>query len=109
MTSKLFFLYLALICGAEAHKILGVFPTMSKSHYILGSAIMKKLAAEGHEVCLVTHVQIGAVYYRDLNTLKLFQVTVLTPFPGKSKIDNFNEVLVDGLREQFESKMTLQI
>ncbi|XP_058835769.1 UDP-glycosyltransferase UGT4-like [Topomyia yanbarensis] len=34
----------------EAAKILGVFPTPSKSHWILGSSLLKELALEGHEV-----------------------------------------------------------
>nr|XP_019531368.2 UDP-glucuronosyltransferase 2C1-like [Aedes albopictus]XP_019537577.2 UDP-glucuronosyltransferase 2C1-like [Aedes albopictus] len=34
----------------DAARILGVFPTPSKSHWILGSALLKELALDGHEV-----------------------------------------------------------
>lgn len=64
----------------EGYKVLGVFPTMSKSHYILGSAIMKRLAEEGHEV------------------------TVLTPFILNKDVANMTEVLVDGIVEKTSCK-----
>lgn len=35
---------------ADAARILGVFPTPSKSHWILGSSLLKELASDGHEV-----------------------------------------------------------
>lgn len=35
---------------AHAARILGVFPTPSKSHWFLGSALMKELALDGHDV-----------------------------------------------------------
>lgn len=38
--------------NVQSAKILGVFPTSSKSHYIVGSALMKALANKGHEVIL---------------------------------------------------------
>lgn len=76
------FAFVAFLClGAlpqhsAAYKVLGVFPTMSKSHYILGSKIMKELADRGHEV------------------------TVLTPFPMHKGVGNLTEVLVDGIVEK---------
>lgn len=65
---------------SDAYKVLGVFPTMSKSHYILGSKIMKELADKGHEV------------------------TVLTPFPMHKGVGNLTEVLVDGIIEKTACK-----
>ena len=49
------FLCLAFVIGhnnvvVESAKILGIFPTSSKSHWILGSALMKELAQDEHEV-----------------------------------------------------------
>uniref|UniRef100_A0A182IX03 Aldehyde oxidase n=1 Tax=Anopheles atroparvus TaxID=41427 RepID=A0A182IX03_ANOAO len=38
----------------EAAKILSIFPTMSKSHWILGSALMKELALDGHDVTVIS-------------------------------------------------------
>uniref|UniRef100_A0A1Y9HAI0 Uncharacterized protein n=1 Tax=Anopheles farauti TaxID=69004 RepID=A0A1Y9HAI0_9DIPT len=35
-------------------KILSIFPTTSKSHWILGSALMKELAMDGHEVTVIS-------------------------------------------------------
>ncbi|XP_052871728.1 UDP-glycosyltransferase UGT5-like [Anopheles cruzii] len=39
---------------AESAKILSIFPTTSKSHWILGSALMKELALDGHEVTVIS-------------------------------------------------------
>lgn len=35
-------------------KILGVFPIHARSHYILGSKLMKELSNRGHEVTMLT-------------------------------------------------------
>lgn len=40
--------------GVTAYKILGIFPTMSKSHTIVGDALLKGLAKAGHDVTAVT-------------------------------------------------------
>lgn len=34
----------------DSYKILGIFNSFSKSHYILGAAVMKELAKKGHNV-----------------------------------------------------------
>ncbi|XP_019531373.3 UDP-glycosyltransferase UGT5-like [Aedes albopictus] len=50
------------ICGlnyAETARILGVFPTPSKSHWLLGSALMKELALDGHDVTDVSPFQLA--------------------------------------------------
>ena len=49
------FLCLVFVIGnnrvmVESAKILGIFPTASKSHWILGSSLLKELAQDGHEV-----------------------------------------------------------
>ncbi|XP_039451155.1 UDP-glycosyltransferase UGT5-like [Culex pipiens pallens] len=54
--------------GTESAKILGVFPTTARSHYIVASSLMKALAKKGHEV------------------------TVISPFPQKKPIENFRDV-----------------
>ncbi|XP_058123361.1 UDP-glycosyltransferase UGT5-like [Anopheles ziemanni] len=41
-------------CNVEGARILSIFPTMSKSHWILGSALMKELALDGHEVTVIS-------------------------------------------------------
>jgi glucuronosyltransferase len=35
-----------------AYKILGLFPFMAKSHFIVGNSLMKGLVKAGHEVSL---------------------------------------------------------
>jgi len=61
----------------ESAKILGVFPLISRSHYVLGSAAMRKLAADGHEV------------------------TVIAVYLDKKKLPSMTEVILDGLIEEF--------
>uniref|UniRef100_A0A336LRS6 CSON001689 protein n=1 Tax=Culicoides sonorensis TaxID=179676 RepID=A0A336LRS6_CULSO len=61
--------------NSDAYKILGVFPTMSKSHYILGSAIMRELAERGNEVTVLTPFQLNKVFMDnilDLEATNLF-------------------------------------
>lgn len=43
-----------LAVGAECYKILGVFPTIWKSHWQIGATVMKQLAAAGHDVTIVS-------------------------------------------------------
>lgn len=50
---KLVLVIIFLISVADSAKILGIFPVPSKSHYILGSALMKALAKKGHNVTFV--------------------------------------------------------
>lgn len=55
-----------------SYRILGIFPTTSPSHYYVGRALMKGLAADGHEV------------------------TIVSPFKEKNPIPNYNEVYLEG-------------
>nr|XP_040224877.2 UDP-glycosyltransferase UGT5-like [Anopheles coluzzii] len=59
----------------EGAKILAVFPTSSRSHYIVGSALMKELARRGHEV------------------------SVINPFPQKKPLKNYRDIDVSGSEE----------
>uniref|UniRef100_A0A4Y0BFN0 UDP-glucuronosyltransferase n=1 Tax=Anopheles funestus TaxID=62324 RepID=A0A4Y0BFN0_ANOFN len=65
----------------EPAKILSIFPTMSKSHWILGSSLMKELAQNGHEV------------------------TVISPFPLKNAPKNYRHVDVPYRTQMFEDIM----
>lgn len=58
--------------GVASYRILGIFHTVSPSHYFVGNALMKGLAAEGHDV------------------------TIISPFKEKTKIANYTEVYLDG-------------
>lgn len=44
----------ALFCGVQCSKILLVFPVSAPSHYILGSALAKGLAAAGHNITMIS-------------------------------------------------------
>lgn len=58
-------------CTVNSYNILGVLQSASKSHYIIGHAIMKALAQDGH------------------------QVTVMTPFKEKYPVPNYEEVYLE--------------
>jgi hypothetical protein len=47
-------LVLLVINGVQSAKILGVFPMSARSHYILGSSLMRELAERGHDVTVVS-------------------------------------------------------
>lgn len=59
---------LAIVSYVSAYKILGIFPTWARSHFFVGSALMKGLAEKGH------------------------QVTVISPFPEKKPIKNWRDI-----------------
>lgn len=66
--------------GSDAYKILGIFHTHSKSHYIAGGALMKGLAEKGHDV------------------------TVISPFPQSKPLKNFRDVSVLGIDKLIDRK-----
>lgn len=77
MKNQLLSILIVIQCYAVAsYKILSVFPTISPSHYYVGRALMKGLAADGHEV------------------------TMISPFKEKNQIPNYNEVYLDGVYDQ---------
>lgn len=59
----------------SAYKILGIFPSMSKSHFIVGHALMRGLADAGHEV------------------------TVLSPYPQNKPVKNYRDIDVQGIHQ----------
>ncbi|XP_018562683.1 uncharacterized protein LOC108904558 [Anoplophora glabripennis] len=71
----------ALCCTANSARILGIFPTTIPSHYILGRALMKGLAEEGHNV------------------------TMISPFEDKNppKRGSYKDVVLTGFVEEFET------
>lgn len=75
----LIFLVFFVLCGnVKCFKILGIFPSPSKSHYYVGNALMKGLAEKGHEV------------------------TVISPFKEKESIKNYREVILEKTVEMFK-------
>lgn len=68
LTSVVIFLVFIGIVNVNGYKILGVFPTPGKSHWIIGHSVMKTLADAGHSV------------------------TVISAFPLKTPIENYRDV-----------------
>jgi glucuronosyltransferase len=64
-------LLVAVVSVSESAKILGLFPLPSKSHMAVNVAIVKELAERGHDV------------------------TVVSPFPEKSEIPNYKNIVLD--------------
>lgn len=61
-------------------KILGFFPVPGRSHYILGSSLMKGLAVKGHDV------------------------TVISPFGEAKPLKNYKDVILTGLLEYYNKQ-----
>lgn len=68
------------LCFGEGARILGVFPFAAYSHYQIGDAILKGLAAKGHDV------------------------TVVSPYFDKAAPENFHQIVLDGFVEDIQSK-----
>lgn len=79
----LFIILLLTVIGHESYKILGIFHTTSRSHYIAGGALMKGLAERGHDV------------------------TVISPFPQKEPIKNFHDIPLVGMMKVVEGRYAL--
>lgn len=61
----------------ESAKILGIFPTMARSHYIVGESIMKALVEAGHEVTVISPFpkKIPRENWRDISTVEIISKT----------------------------------
>uniref|UniRef100_A0A336K257 UDP-glucuronosyltransferase n=1 Tax=Culicoides sonorensis TaxID=179676 RepID=A0A336K257_CULSO len=55
---KLFFLFIYSVNVLEADRILAVFPTQMKSHFLVGQHLLKELAKSGHEVTVISPFKI---------------------------------------------------
>ena len=47
------FVFAVTLCAVQSARILGIFPLPGKSHYILGSSLMRALAEHGHDVTVI--------------------------------------------------------
>lgn len=91
------------INALDAYKILGVFPSMYKSHTIIGEALMTGLAKSGHEVTVVT----GFPYTKNTKNYTHIDISdIYKSESGKSFANNFSNYLRLWL---FEFKETLKI
>jgi glucuronosyltransferase len=72
-----------LLAYSSGAKILGVFPHIAKSHFLMSEALMKGLAARGHEV------------------------VVISPFPQKTPVPNYTDISLVGTMPSFVSTVPL--
>ncbi|GJQ76010.1 hypothetical protein Trydic_g18064 [Trypoxylus dichotomus] len=72
----------ALISVINAAKILCIFPVLAHSHYTIGSALVKGLAARGHHV------------------------TFVTPIGEKEPIKNVKSLVLNDVKKHFEEKFS---
>ncbi|XP_062550717.1 UDP-glycosyltransferase UGT5-like [Armigeres subalbatus] len=92
-----------IISNQDVHsaKILGVFPTTAKSHYIVGSSLMKALASKGHEVTVISPFpqQKPLKNYRDITTTKIWPVV-------QPMLDDLLNVadkgIIDGIKHTYD-------
>lgn len=73
-------IFYTLFINIDGLKILAVLPLASKSHWLIGHEIVKSLVDAGHEA------------------------TVLTPYPLKDKIKNYEEVDISYIIKYFEKR-----
>ncbi|RZC14240.1 UDP-glucuronosyltransferase 1-7-like, partial [Asbolus verrucosus] len=77
-----YYLVDVIACGGNCAKILGIgirhFSVPSKSHHILGSRLLRALAEKGHEV------------------------TMISPFPLKSKVTNYRDIFLEEMLQYKE-------
>lgn len=66
------------LLSTDGLKILGVMPFGSTSHFAIGHGILKSLLKAGHEV------------------------TVISPYPQKKKLENYRDVDVSSMLEGFK-------
>ncbi|KAF5289140.1 hypothetical protein FQR65_LT02030 [Abscondita terminalis] len=76
MHISVFLCFVVVISTVENAKILGVFPYISYSNYLLGDTIFKELLKKGHEI------------------------TVITPFKEKNPMKNYSQISVESLLEK---------
>lgn len=58
--------FLVILNFSECIRVLGVFPTSYRSHWIIGSSILKQLSLAGHDVTLVSPFDIKVENVREV-------------------------------------------
>ncbi|XP_070491097.1 UDP-glycosyltransferase UGT5-like [Chironomus tepperi] len=71
------------VVGSNSLKILGVFPTISKSHFTIGQGIVDALHDAGHDI------------------------TVMSPFPQKKPKERFRDVDFSEVRNKYQKEMNI--
>lgn len=74
--SYLFFISVTVSNYVDTAKILSIFHTPSKSHWILGQNLLKELARSGHEVTIISPFPLKnpPKNYRDISTVEVINV-----------------------------------
>lgn len=68
-----------------AYKILCLFPHVAKSHFLMAEALMKGLAAKGHQVTMISH------------------------FPQQNPVPNYRDISLVGSMPEFVSQVPLDL
>lgn len=74
------FVLASVLLQVDGLKVLGVLPFSSKSHFAIGNSIVKSLLNAGHEV------------------------TVISPYPQKKKLENYRDIDVSSILEEFKKR-----
>ncbi|XP_055846131.1 UDP-glucosyltransferase 2-like [Episyrphus balteatus] len=93
-----------LIANSDSKRVLGFFPTPSKSHLIIHGAVIEALAKQGHEITVVTSIpwktKNSQIRHIHLKTVPKFSLDVVTqgsdnPLPWYKKLTQFIESMSD--------------
>ncbi|XP_069682309.1 UDP-glycosyltransferase UGT5-like isoform X2 [Periplaneta americana] len=80
----IFIIFATVFFSADTYKILGLFPHVAKSHFLMAEALMKGLAGRGHQVTMVSH------------------------FPQKNSISNYTDISLVGSMPEFFGQVFLE-
>lgn len=69
--------------GSSGARILGIFPHVARSHFVMSELLMKGLAARGHQVVVISH------------------------FPQKTRVPNYTDISLVGSMPSFVSTVSL--
>ncbi|XP_070490971.1 UDP-glycosyltransferase UGT5-like [Chironomus tepperi] len=83
LTNIFAFILIFFVIGTKSLKILGVFPTINKSHFAIGKGIVDALHDAGHDI------------------------TVMSPFPQKKSKERYRDVEFAEVKEKSEKEMNL--
>lgn len=74
------FVFVTIFSSVSNYRILGVFPIPGRSHYFLGSALLKGLAEAGHDVTIISP-------FKD------------SEYPSLSKNGSYREIVLENIED----------
>lgn len=98
-------LLLALMCSVQlidGAKILAVFPSDVKSHFILGKVVLTELANRGHQAWIFEYLFFQS--WLNLGPLTLLQITFFSQFTLRDKHANITEIKIAGVKDALTNK-----